>query len=199
MSRERILEEATKAFAAHGFEGARIADIARAAGLSHPSVLHHFGSKRGLYEAVVEAAVADWAAETTAVYTAGTRGFDRIAALTDAAFRYFATHGDVVRLVRREAIEGGERLGEAVADVLKPFVAGAVAFLTEAQATGELRPHDPIELIQVLYGSVFTYFSDAGFRQRLLDEDPLDPATVARHRDALTDLLRSAVAPEGAH
>ena len=47
-SREAILTTATKYFAEHGYRGASTASIARAAGLSEPGLLHHFGSKREL-------------------------------------------------------------------------------------------------------------------------------------------------------
>jgi AcrR family transcriptional regulator len=49
-TKERILAVATKQFADHGFEGVVIRDIAKAAGISLPSVYHFFGNKRELYE-----------------------------------------------------------------------------------------------------------------------------------------------------
>ena len=62
--RDDILNAALKCFAESGFEGTSIADIARAAGVGHPLVHYHFGSKDALWrEAVVHAfkdlAVAD--------------------------------------------------------------------------------------------------------------------------------------------
>jgi hypothetical protein len=70
-----------------------------------------------------------------------------------------------------------------------------VAFLRGEVAAGRLREHDPIELMQLCYGAVMTYFSDAGFRARLLDEDPLGAAARARFGGALTAMLRDALAP----
>jgi AcrR family transcriptional regulator len=40
-------------FAAKGFAGARVADIARRAGLNKQLISHHFGGKSGLYRAVM--------------------------------------------------------------------------------------------------------------------------------------------------
>jgi AcrR family transcriptional regulator len=48
-----LLEVAGRAFAEHGFHDVSMDDVAAAAGVSKPVVYSHFGSKDGLYEAVV--------------------------------------------------------------------------------------------------------------------------------------------------
>ncbi|MEQ1506502.1 MAG: TetR/AcrR family transcriptional regulator [Myxococcota bacterium] len=50
---ERILGAAAEAFAAHGLADAKLADIARRAGISRPSLLYHFATKELLYATVV--------------------------------------------------------------------------------------------------------------------------------------------------
>src|SRR5688572_32219770 len=52
--RADILSAATREFAARGFHGATTAEIARAAGVAQPLVHHHFGSKVGLWRAVLD-------------------------------------------------------------------------------------------------------------------------------------------------
>ena len=192
-SHDRILEAARGEFAQHGFGGARLQDIAQRAQLSHPTLLYHFGSKEGLYAAVIEQAMQDWAAMTSLAIADDRTGFERVAALIDAGFRFFASHHDFVVIWRREAIEGGGRLEQAMADHMRPFLDQAVEFLRREVAAGRLREHDPVELMQLAYGAVMSYFSDAGFRARLLDEDPL--ADVSRFRAALTEMLRDALEP----
>src|SRR4051794_13657065 len=58
-SQERILEAARGEFALRGYS-ARLQDIAERAGLTHPTLLYHFGSKERLYAAVIEQAMLDW-------------------------------------------------------------------------------------------------------------------------------------------
>ena len=65
-STERILDAARGEFAQRGFGGARLQDIAEHAGLTHPTLLYHFGSKERLYAAVIEQAMQDWAGMTSA-------------------------------------------------------------------------------------------------------------------------------------
>ena len=194
-SRERILEVARSEFADRGFAGARLQAIAGRAGLRHPTLLYYFSSKEGLYRAVIEQAVGDWAEETRLAIENPLRGFEQVAALVEAGFRFFEDHQDFVRIVRREALEGGGRLEDAIAEFLLPFLERSVAFLERETAAGRLRPHDPLELMQVVYGSVLTYFSDAPFRLKLTGEDPLGEVALRRQCDALVALLRPALDP----
>ena len=196
-ARERLIAAARTAFAEHGFHGTRVQDVAARAGLRHPTLLYHFGSKEGLYAAVIADASADWARVTEAAISTGLRGFEQVAALVDAAYGFLAAHPDFVRIVRHEALAGGTRLEDVVGASIRPFLDQAVAFLHAEVAAGRLRPHDPVELMHVCYATVMTYVSETGFRARLLDEaEPLAPGAVARHRDAFIGLLRNALEPE---
>src|SRR5687768_2120968 len=193
-SKASILEAARGEFAQHGYS-ARLQDIAERAGLTHPTLLYHFKSKERLYAAVIEQAMLDWAAMTSRAVSAAPVGFERVAALVEAGMEFFATHHDFVVIWRREAIEGGGRLEMAMAEHMRPFLVRAVAFLEREVAAGRLRPHDPEELMQLVYGAVSTYFSDAGFRARLSGIDPMTSEARARFAGTLTAMLRDALAP----
>jgi TetR/AcrR family transcriptional regulator len=194
-SRARILAVAEREFAERGFAGARLQAIAEGAGLSHPTLIYYFGSKEALYTAVIAGVVEEWAAVTERAVSTGLRGFDQLAAIVEAAVPVFAEHRAFVAIVRREALEGGERLERAMGEHLRPLFGRAVAFLEREVAAGRLRPHDPVELMQLCYGAVLTYVSDAALRRRLEGQDPLAPAAVARFRDALLAILRAALEP----
>src|SRR3954470_9881676 len=193
-STDRILEAARGEFAQHGY-AARLQDIAERAGLTHPTLLYHFKSKEKLYAAVIEQAMLDWAAMTSAAPSAAPVGFGRVAPVVAGGMEFFATHHDFVVIWRREAIEGGGRLEVAMAEHMRPFLERAGAFLEGEVESGRLRSHDPVELMQLVYGAVSTYFSDAGFRARLSGVDPMTPEARARFATALTAMLRDALAP----
>lgn len=53
-SREKIIQSAIEAFAQKGFRGAKMADIAKAANLTEPGLLHHFSSKTRLLMEVLK-------------------------------------------------------------------------------------------------------------------------------------------------
>ncbi len=52
-ARERILEVAEEQLRERGPDGLRLKELAREVGVSHPAILHHFGSRTGLVRAVV--------------------------------------------------------------------------------------------------------------------------------------------------
>jgi len=51
-ARQLILEAAEADMAASGPAGLRLQEVAKAAGVSHPTILHHFGSREGLIQAL---------------------------------------------------------------------------------------------------------------------------------------------------
>jgi AcrR family transcriptional regulator len=53
-ARELILDAAEQQLVAHGPDSLRLVHLAKTVGISHPAILHHFGSRDGLVRAVVE-------------------------------------------------------------------------------------------------------------------------------------------------
>ncbi|MFC6885094.1 MULTISPECIES: TetR/AcrR family transcriptional regulator [Actinomadura] len=54
-SRALLLEAASEEFARNGLKGTRVQAIVKRAGVNERMIYHHFGSKEGLYKAVVDA------------------------------------------------------------------------------------------------------------------------------------------------
>ena len=58
--RAATVAAAMRLFAAHGFEGTALQDIADAVGVTKPAVLHHFPSKEHVRQAVLDAILSHW-------------------------------------------------------------------------------------------------------------------------------------------
>lgn len=58
-TRQAILHTAEKTFAARGFEGARVDEIARETGVNQATIYYYFKSKEELFNAVIEARLLD--------------------------------------------------------------------------------------------------------------------------------------------
>jgi AcrR family transcriptional regulator len=70
-ARKRILDAAEKQLTKVGPEGLRLTDLAKTLGISHPAILHHFGSREGLVAAVVRHALDTLNAQLIAAFSAG--------------------------------------------------------------------------------------------------------------------------------
>ena len=103
----QILEAAAKRLAASGPRGIRLQEIAADVGVSHPTILHHFGSREGLVEAVVNRALEGLRDDVMAAFAKSDFDAGEGVALVD---KVMATLGDQghARLMAWLSLEGRE-------------------------------------------------------------------------------------------
>lgn len=192
-TRDLILDEAVVCFAERGYDGTSLNDIAAGVGIRRPSLLHHFASKELLYGNVFERILSDWLERVSEAVEMDGTGWDKVELVLRAGFALFEDHPDYVRMMRREALDGGVRLGIDLASVLKPLFEAAAEYLDEMMAAGKLRRHDSRHLLIMGYGAILSYFSDAPFITDLLEDDALTPERIRVHREAVVTFFRSAL------
>lgn len=147
----RIREIALDQFSRLGFERVTMAGIAEEAGVSQPTLHHHFGDKDQLWRSAMLALSAVIAEEERLM--AAARDAPAIVQLR-MAMRLFLEiswrHPALGRIVALEGMAGGERL-----DWLNEHLLGArnrrlVALARTAIADGDLKPFQPEQLVVTL-------------------------------------------------
>src|SRR5271170_456178 len=92
-ARTAILDAAERQLVASGPAGIRLQEVAADVGLSHPTVLHHFGSREGLVEAVVARALDSLHVGLLQAVRGSVRGPEQVAALLDGCFEALGSRG----------------------------------------------------------------------------------------------------------
>src|SRR3954465_6718144 len=161
--RNRIIEVATQHFAEHGYNAARVGDIASELGIAKGSIFQHFGSKDGLFFEVYKKAVGSFPRYLDAPAEVRQHGFFEI-------LRYWLTRTE--HLVHEDWIPYRiSLLGNYGTDlVLKreinrflisedPY--GTVAFVRFGLDRGELRSDIDIEMMVSIIDWMVERFQDA--------------------------------------
>ena len=105
--REQLIEIARGLFAARGFEGTSIEEIAARAEVSKPIVYEHFGGKEGLYAVVVDREVRQLLSMMRTSLTAG-HPRDLLEQAAFALLNYIEQSSDGFRILVRDSPIGSE-------------------------------------------------------------------------------------------
>ena len=169
LSRERLIEAATRLFAERGYRDASVQAIGEAAGISRGSIFWHFGSKEGLLWAVVQRAFTRWEAETLVPEVGDARGEEAIGRALRAHRRFLADEGGTLRLLfvlMFEALGPRPELAGEFARLHRDLRVLATPWLEEAVADGDFRDDvDPESIVTLIIatlgGIVYQYLLDA--------------------------------------
>src|SRR5688500_14698004 len=139
---ESLLLAGRKLFAHHGFRGASVRAVTAEATAHLGAITDHDGSKRGLYERVVESYGQPLVEEILGVARRPGPVFDRLEQIVRAYFDYFARYPETLQLMMQELALGGSP-PEAALGRIKTLPHGLAALVHEGQVRGDRRPGSP--------------------------------------------------------
>jgi len=158
-TRTEILDVATAEFAAHGYHGARVDEIAALTRTTKRMIYYHFGGKKQLYIAVLERAYVRIRSAERDVDVADLDPVTALRRIAEVTFDHHEAHPDFIRLVSIENIHNAEHVKELVTlvDLSGPVISLLDDILEHGRETGVFRADiDAIDVHMVI--SAFCFF-----------------------------------------
>ena len=191
-TRNEILEVATREFAAQGFAGARVDEIAARMRTTKRMIYYYFGGKEQLYIAVLERSYARIRAVEREVDVDHLDPRAAIRRLAELTFDHHDSHPEFIRLVSIENIHHAEhmRKSKQLASLKNPVIELIERILERGHAAGVFRRDvDPIDVHMMI--SAFCVFRVANRHtfKTLFDRDLADPDRREHYRGMLGDMV----------
>ena len=196
-SNDNILDVATTAFAEKGYEGARMDEIAKDAGVNKATLYYRIGDKDALFGAVLRRIFTAKVARLEKMLDSVEDAEDRVRAFT--ATLLDGDHPEQFSAIMlREIAGGGRNLPDDVLPLMGRLVGALMQTLKQGVKEGRFNPVNPFLVHIALVGACTFYASNGPIRRRVaalsakgstLDtEMPLEDAA-----NAIADMILSGV------
>ncbi|HKA15465.1 MAG TPA: TetR/AcrR family transcriptional regulator [Myxococcota bacterium] len=188
-TRTRILDRAEILFARRGYRGVSVRELSRACGVRPFTIQHHFGSKPGLYQAVLSR----WDDEILARVGAVVAGQSDLATIVekvvDELFDFFLEKRSWVTLTVRAA------LGEGLAKGVSLQEQSWVQFIDRSMADQKLgaMKHDLGLLLITVEGILHHHILSTAHYRKLFGKDLSDPRIRERTKQHLQSVILALV------
>ncbi|MFN7971758.1 MAG: TetR/AcrR family transcriptional regulator [Acidobacteriota bacterium] len=189
--RRRILEAAVTVFAREGYAGAKVADIAKKAGVADGTIYLYFRSKEELLLTLFEEIVGEFIEEAQRLLRPGADAREKLATLATVHLQKLAANRDLAVVLQVELRQGIHHLTHITRSRLKVYLGLIKSILEEGQRAGLVRADlDPIIGAHVVFGSL-----DALITSWVLSGQPKD---LGKLGDTLAAILMDGIAGPGA-
>ena len=151
-----ILAAAERVFAGAGFGGATMQAIADAVGLPKPNLHYYFGSKRALYQAVLERTLSEWLVPADTI-VAEAEPREALERYIREKMRQSFTRPYASRVWANELLHGAPELRGTLVRKLRPLMRRKAAVIEQWIAQGRMAPLDSMHLFFTIWAATQTY------------------------------------------
>jgi TetR/AcrR family transcriptional regulator len=162
-TRELILTQSMAEFAMKGYDGARVDSIARRCNFSKFTLYHYFGSKEGLFVAVLERAYQKLRSHQHDLSISTNDPVKAMRQLIAHTFSAFLANQDLIALLNSENLHKGRhiRKSKIIRSLYDPLIGTIRETLQKGVAEGIFRPNiDPINLYVSLSALAYNVISN---------------------------------------
>ncbi len=187
-----ILEVAQKEFADNGLSGARVDAIAAQTRTTKRAIYYYFGSKEGLYVAVLERVYQKICDVETSLHLEDLDPEAAIRRLAEFTFDYHEAHADFVRIVAIENIHNAQYLGlsQTIHKVNLSVIETIAAILRRGRNEGSLRKNvEAIDVHMLISALCFFRVSNRHTFRKIFRRDMLSPSLRPHHRRVIGDAV----------
>ena len=154
-TKRMIIESSMKLFAAKGFNGTSMRDIAKDVGTTLPTIYYYFGNKESLYKSILREVIGKFI-EATATAVVGVEGMkERLVAMGMAKHRFIAENREMMMIYLREL--ASPTYANSLNESLEKGIMMLEMVVREGIERGELRQVDPKIAAWYLMGVFSTY------------------------------------------
>lgn len=194
---DALVAAGRKLFARHGYDGASVRAITAEAGANLGAITYHFGSKRALYERIVEDSLAPLAGRVEVVARGPGAPIERVEAVVRAYFdHHLESDPDFPRLMLQELVLGRQPPEAAAGSLLRIKVA-LTALVHEGQKAGVIRPGDPWIIALGIIAHPVHFALLAPTLRSISELDLADPSTRERVVEHAVGFVLEGIAREG--
>jgi TetR/AcrR family transcriptional regulator len=196
-TKQRLLDAAEREFAARGFAGARLREIADGAGVQPALIHHYFVDKQGLYRAVLDRALVPTSTESWNLIETRRDIEGLLEGFVELLIRFYAVHQNLLAILRHEALSGSTILTDVIGERTQPILEAVAAFLEDRQRAGELRSDlTAYELITLGISMVMYPFVESGLVEALMPSVKMpDEAALERRKRSIVSVLLGGIRP----
>ncbi len=199
----RILDAALREFSSLGMAGARMDQIAAAAGVNKALLYYHFDSKENLYAAALEMIAGRVRDQSMSVFLLKVSPGERLIRSALNHFDRILTQGEFQSLMQQEMMRMHQGEASAMSIVVKrvfaPMQAMQQSMVREGIVSGELINADWMQIHLSTLGANVFYFLAAPVWRLLMDFDPFAPEVLAARRRSMVEFLGQTVFVDRAH
>ena len=197
-TRESILRAAIKVFATHGYAGGKVEQISRAAKSHDRMIYYYFGSKEGLYIAVLEEMYRRFNDAESKLVLDAEAPVAALRAVVRFMLDYYRRHPEFITLLNTENLHRGRHIAKSARarDYSLPAVDVLGGVLARGAADGSFRADAaPRDIYLMIASMAYFYLSNRFTLSAFLGEKLDTPAALAHWEAFLVDALLRTLAP----
>ena len=182
-TREGILRAATRVFAKHGFDGGRIEQISRAAKSYDRMIYYYFGSKEGLFIAVIEEQYRRFNEAETALDLSAEQPVESLTAVIRFIWAYYQKHPEFITLLNTENLHRGKHIGKSPSarEYSSPALGILERVLVAGARQGVFRPQLAARDVYLMIAALGYFYLSNRFTLSAFLGEPLDTPAAMQH------------------